>query len=163
MSDETSLYRYYNSKDELLYIGISMSAIVRAHQHKRKEWFASVCKITIERYPDRDEALLAETDAIINERPLYNIHKQLKESKTDPEKDRFIIGSKANREMWERHDRANRSVEWEHRYSLSPRTSMRRRCMARVGRKAWIENGWKLEREMAEKESKMGNWEKLET
>jgi len=69
----TQLYRHYNSTGELLYIGISLSVLNRLGQHKdNSHWFNSITNISIESYNTREEALIAERDSIINERPYYN-------------------------------------------------------------------------------------------
>ena len=69
------LYRFYNADDELLYIGISLSAVHRASQHRRgKSWWPEVARMTVERiYGDRKHAESVEGAAIRRERPKYNI------------------------------------------------------------------------------------------
>lgn len=70
----TQLYRHFDTKGLLLYVGISLRAIHRQHEHaKSKDWFAKIANITIEEFPDRDSAIEAEKKAIIHERPLYNV------------------------------------------------------------------------------------------
>jgi predicted GIY-YIG superfamily endonuclease len=71
------LYRFWSREDELLYIGISMHAAIRAMNHrteKRYTWWPLVCRMDIEHLDidDRNEALTIEALAIRNERPLYN-------------------------------------------------------------------------------------------
>jgi predicted GIY-YIG superfamily endonuclease len=71
--DETALYRCFNNKDELLYIGISFSATTRNSQHaKRSGWASDVVVINIERLNTRQLALAAEEKAIKTEYPKYN-------------------------------------------------------------------------------------------
>jgi predicted GIY-YIG superfamily endonuclease len=71
----TSLYRHYNSGGELLYIGISLSTIQRLGQHAdHSDWFKSIARVTIEHFENRKDALEAERNAIIKERPLHNIY-----------------------------------------------------------------------------------------
>jgi|GEM_PF-6716829 len=68
------LYRHYNSNDELLYVGISLNAIVRLGQHEKNAgWYSTIAKITMETYNTREEVLKAEKHAIITEKPLFNI------------------------------------------------------------------------------------------
>lgn len=74
MSDSTYLYRHFNSSGELLYVGISINAFDRYKQHaNEKEWIDEVANMTIERFPCRGDALLAESSAIVKEKPKYNI------------------------------------------------------------------------------------------
>lgn len=69
----TDLYRHFDSNGNLLYVGISLSTLNRLGQHKdNSHWFNSISNITIEKFNNRDKALIAERDAIINEKPLYN-------------------------------------------------------------------------------------------
>lgn len=69
----TELYRHYNAKGRLLYVGISLATAARTAQHKASaSWWDEVAKITIQRFPDRDAALKAEQAAIKGEHPLYN-------------------------------------------------------------------------------------------
>ena len=80
MNTPTDLYRHFDSNGTLLYIGISLSTLNRLGQHKdNSHWFNSISNITIEKFNTREEALLAEKDSIINEKPYYNtIHNVLK-------------------------------------------------------------------------------------
>lgn len=74
-AQETQLYRHYNKDGVLLYVGISFSAIVRQVHHKKfSHWYSEVCRIDIETFPYRREALVAEKNAIAKEKPLHNIH-----------------------------------------------------------------------------------------
>lgn len=70
----TTLYRMFDAAGQLLYVGISARALGRweAHRHD-KSWWSEVDRITVEHFPSREEALAAETAAIIAERPRYNI------------------------------------------------------------------------------------------
>lgn len=73
----THLYRHWGEDGELLYVGISMSTLMRLSQHRAdSEWFPEIAKVTIERFSTRAEALEAERKAIQTEGPRYNvIHK----------------------------------------------------------------------------------------
>jgi hypothetical protein len=67
------LYRYYADNWELLYVGISISAVGRMSRHrKRTEWFDQIRFISIEKFSSRDEVLAAEKEAIKRERPKFN-------------------------------------------------------------------------------------------
>lgn len=71
----TDLYRFYDADDVLLYVGISLSAITRANQHRvEKEWWSSVARMDVEHIDgDRAAAELAEREAIKAERPIHNV------------------------------------------------------------------------------------------
>lgn len=70
----TCLYRLYGAADELLYVGISKSALLRLGQHlSEKLWADQVARSTIDWYDTREAAAAAEVAAIVSERPLYNI------------------------------------------------------------------------------------------
>ena len=80
MSKPTSLYRHYNKDDQLLYIGVSLSAYARLSQHKaNSEWAKSSVKMTTETFDNREDALKAEKNAIINECPLFNVTHKIQE------------------------------------------------------------------------------------
>lgn len=69
----TALYRHYNTHGQLLYIGISLSAINRTKLHSYKApWYEQISHIKIEKLPTRKAALEAEKMAVKNERPLHN-------------------------------------------------------------------------------------------
>lgn len=68
------LYRYYDSNDVLLYIGISANFAVRNSAHSNSSfWFAECAKVTFEKYENQTELVAAEKLAIENEKPLHNI------------------------------------------------------------------------------------------
>ena len=74
LPEPTQLYRHFDEKGRLLYVGISLNAISRAKQHgKDKPWWLEVRSIQIELFPTREEAAQAEVEAIRKEKPLYNI------------------------------------------------------------------------------------------
>lgn len=66
------LYRQFNSRDELLYVGISVNPFSRLDNHKRSSWFEEIAKVTIEKFPNRILAIKAESMAIDSEKPMYN-------------------------------------------------------------------------------------------
>lgn len=67
-----SLYRHF-SGNKLLYIGISDNIMVRNDQHNaNSEWFIMVDRIEVSHFKSRSDALKAEKDAIIKEKPEYN-------------------------------------------------------------------------------------------
>ena len=68
------LYRHYDEAGTLLYVGISTSALGRLAGHKNAaHWFWRIVTVKIEHHPDRASAARAETIAIHDERPLFNI------------------------------------------------------------------------------------------
>jgi hypothetical protein len=75
---KTHLYRHFNAEGELLYVGISLSAINRLGQHKdNSHWFDSICRVDIQNFDTREEAVNAETLAIRDEKPKHNVRKQI--------------------------------------------------------------------------------------
>ena len=69
----TTLYRHFDSNDNLLYIGISLNEFNRFKQHMvNSDWSNDAAYTTYERFNTREEALKVERDSIINEKPLYN-------------------------------------------------------------------------------------------
>lgn len=68
------LYRMFAHDGQLLYIGISKSALVRMTQHAgEKPWWGEVTRIEIEHYElFRDEMEAIERKAIKSEQPKYN-------------------------------------------------------------------------------------------
>lgn len=68
-----TLYRFFNSKDELLYVGITNNPFNRFSGHsKDKTWFHEIAYSTFEHYPNRLAVDKAETKAIKTEKPKYN-------------------------------------------------------------------------------------------
>ena len=68
------MYRLYSAEDELLYIGITMNFPARINQHKNdKFWWEEVSTIRLERHRSRNALRAAEREAILAERPTYNL------------------------------------------------------------------------------------------
>ena len=70
------LYRIYDEADELLYVGISYSALVRITQHRDSQpWWTKVANVTVERLGvmTRSEAQVLERQVILAEAPLHNV------------------------------------------------------------------------------------------
>lgn len=74
-SDETTtLYRFYDQAEQLLYVGITNSPSRRFAEHQDgKEWWPTIASVKLEHFPSRQQALDAERAAIVNEKPLRNI------------------------------------------------------------------------------------------
>jgi hypothetical protein len=69
------LYRCYNTKGDLLYIGITVSIVARSHQHLYNEpWFAEVVDMKLQHLSPmlNSEARAIEKLRIWEEHPLYN-------------------------------------------------------------------------------------------
>lgn len=74
MSEQTALYRAYDSVGGLLYVGISNHFGRRWEQHaKVQPWWPKVHRQTVEWHPDRDAAHVAEVAAIEAEHPRFNV------------------------------------------------------------------------------------------
>lgn len=85
MDRPTSLYRFYDADDQLLYVGISLNVFRRMAQHsERKTWWTAVARSTVEWHPTREAALEAERIAIRDEKPLHNIQHARTSRKNPP-------------------------------------------------------------------------------
>lgn len=72
------LYRHFNKEGELLYVGISSSALRRLAEHEEaSHWFTQISSVTIEHYPDRKAAMEAEKAAIRAENPRHNVQRHV--------------------------------------------------------------------------------------
>lgn len=70
----TTLYRHYNNKGELLYVGISIVPGERQESHRKSApWWQQVANIRLEHFSTPIEAKIAEDKAIATEDPVYNI------------------------------------------------------------------------------------------
>lgn len=81
------LYRHYNEKGELLYVGISLSAISRLAQHSvNAKWYDEICTVKIQKFKTREQAIAAEALAIKAESPIYNIARPIGSAPVDVNK-----------------------------------------------------------------------------
>jgi hypothetical protein len=79
------LYRQFSKTGELLYVGVSLSALVRLSQHKdNSHWFSDIGKVEIQNFPSRESAISAETAAIKNEKPKWNVQHKKSIEKPEP-------------------------------------------------------------------------------
>lgn len=70
----TTLYRAYDDRDRLLYVGISDGEFIRLAQHAANApWTGYAVKVTLERYTLRADAEVAEQEAIAGEDPVWNV------------------------------------------------------------------------------------------
>jgi excisionase family DNA binding protein len=68
------LYRHFDAEGNLLYVGVSLSAMNRLAQHKDASvWFPRIATVKIKPFPSREKALAAEREAITAEKPLHNV------------------------------------------------------------------------------------------
>lgn len=73
----TALYRHYRADGTLLYVGISSTPVHRARRHARSShWVEQADYFTGRWYDTWAEAKEAESRAIKEESPLYNIHEK---------------------------------------------------------------------------------------
>lgn len=78
MSRKCDLYRCFDEKGCLLYVGASYHAILRFAQHISSScWSEDVATITIEKFDSRKAAFDAERAAIQSEGPKYNRHMRI--------------------------------------------------------------------------------------
>lgn len=79
----THLYRHFGGNGELLYVGISLSAVNRLRDHmKCSGWAEEISRVEIQTFKTRAEALKAERDAIKAECPKHNKHHKEKHKPT---------------------------------------------------------------------------------
>lgn len=72
MGEPHAVYRHFDAMGRLLYVGCSMSVLLRTQSHKRNPWFYNIAKITIDWFPSVVAASVAEAAAILDEKPLHN-------------------------------------------------------------------------------------------
>jgi hypothetical protein len=66
-----SVYRLFDAHGRLLYVGMTSRA-GRWFEHLSRDWWPDVAHATVEHFPTREDAAVAETNAIRNESPLHN-------------------------------------------------------------------------------------------
>jgi excinuclease UvrABC nuclease subunit len=71
----TDLYRFFDARGDLIYVGISCHGLRRMFQHRdRQPWFDEVAQIHIEKFKTRSAAEREEKNLIKLCLPRYNIH-----------------------------------------------------------------------------------------
>lgn len=87
-----TLYRFYNDRGELLYVGRTVSARRRWREHeKTAAWFDDVSWVTREVLPSAEAVDVAEREAISNEGPLHNIALNGRVSRPSPVRRPVVI------------------------------------------------------------------------
>jgi hypothetical protein len=70
----TSIYKYYDRQDILVYVGITSRGVARNREHNAdKEWWPYVCRQEVEHRPTRALALAREKQLIMAHRPPFNV------------------------------------------------------------------------------------------
>lgn len=69
----TAVYRLYDAKDRLVYVGVTDSPGARWGHHSRRDWWPTVVRYTLTWHERRLAALREEAQAIRTEKPLENI------------------------------------------------------------------------------------------
>jgi len=74
-SDESAVYRLFDSAGRLLYVGLSTNPMNRWAAHmEHHAWWPEVASFTVTWFDSRQEAAAEEKRAIRGENPLCNIH-----------------------------------------------------------------------------------------
>ena len=74
MSKPTDLYRFFDSSNELIYVGISYDCDKRMNQHYYgSDWWPLYSTLEVKSFKTREEAQKAESKAIKEELPKFNI------------------------------------------------------------------------------------------
>jgi hypothetical protein len=74
MKKRCALYRHFDARGRLLYVGISLNALSRLAEHSvNAKWYPNIVSVTLDHYPTVMEARAAERFAIVHEMPLHNV------------------------------------------------------------------------------------------
>lgn len=78
----TDVYRVYDERGRLLYVGVSTNVFYRMHDHKMySAWWHLADSGTVSRYENRYIARKVEALAIRDESPLYNVTREHSEAR----------------------------------------------------------------------------------
>ena len=69
----TAVYRFYDARGRLLYVGITMNIKQRWAEHERMPWWPQVARRKVVWYDTRAKAAASELKAIREEGPVHNI------------------------------------------------------------------------------------------
>ena len=76
------VYRFFSSAGDLLYIGATANPFKRLQNHASDtSWIVTVTRVEIQWTRTKHEATLLERQAIIDEKPLHNVHWNLRGAK----------------------------------------------------------------------------------
>ena len=101
--ENTILYRYFDREGDLLYVGITKNQINRFAAHSKKSvWFSQISSATFTHFETREAAIVAETAAIKDEKPKYNIAGTDKQRSTIEIVDKHFWSMFVN--SWDQHD-----------------------------------------------------------
>lgn len=76
------LYRHFDRKGNLLYVGRSLNAVKRLMEHRdHSHWFDEIARVEMQEFDTREAVLMAERKAIIAEKPRCNVHHKWVESR----------------------------------------------------------------------------------
>lgn len=81
--DEHAVYRFFNERGALIYVGRTSRVAQRLRKHADSPWWRWVASASLEIFPTATEASIAESKAIATEDPITN---------------RLIVGSRIRRE-----------------------------------------------------------------
>jgi predicted GIY-YIG superfamily endonuclease len=71
--EHTTLYRFFDKDDRLLYVGITKNYMTRLTNHiQSKNWIQQAVRCEFEHFDTREEASNAEIDAVQFENPIHN-------------------------------------------------------------------------------------------
>lgn len=74
MTAQTYVYRHFDKKGILLYVGIATNVAMRTSGHRLKSpWAKEIHSTTSKPYKTRMKAAIAELQAIDREKPLHNV------------------------------------------------------------------------------------------
>ena len=67
------VYRHFDAGGALLYVGMSLNFYARLMQHNYgTTWIKQVSRVEIEHFATKDDAVIAERNAIFREKPKHN-------------------------------------------------------------------------------------------
>lgn len=73
-AEKSCLYRHFDAAGQLLYAGISLCAVGRLAQHRiASDWYAQIARVEVQWFASREEARVAEREAVRVEKPKHNV------------------------------------------------------------------------------------------
>lgn len=80
----TDVYRVFDGRGRLLYVGVSVDVFIRMREHRRYSlWWHQAARATVTTYPDRASARWVESVAIRDESPVFNVVREIPLSAPD--------------------------------------------------------------------------------